>query len=101
MPLTGNLTCDAGEYLTDTDQHILRDLPPDGQVRGVVHNVPDGLVDGLLLHEVQPLAFQNPYNSQVAYEYLFINICNETEKPDPWDKMPVDDSEKSMKVNTR
>ena len=62
-PTEGNLTCDAGEYFTDADQHVLRDLPPDGQVRGVVHDVSDALVDGLLLHEVQPLAFQNPYNS--------------------------------------
>ena len=62
-PTEGNLTSDAGEYFTDADQHVLRDLPPDGQVRGVVHDVSDGLVDGLLLHEVQPLAFQNPYNS--------------------------------------
>lgn len=54
-----SLTCYTCKYLTDANEHILWDLPPDGQVSSMVDHTTNGLVDGLLLHQVQPFTLQD------------------------------------------
>lgn len=58
-----SLTCYARKDLTDADEHVLWDLPPDGQVGSVVNDFPNGLINGFLFHKVQPFAFQDSWNS--------------------------------------
>lgn len=57
-----SLTCYTCKYLTDANEHILWDLPPDGQVSSMVHHTANGLVDGLLLHQVQSFTLQDSWN---------------------------------------
>lgn len=56
---TKTLTCYTCEYFTESNQHILRNLPPDWQICSMVSNIPNCLVNCFNLDNFQSVAFQN------------------------------------------
>lgn len=58
---TKTRTCYTCKYFTESNQHVLRNLPPYRQICGVVCNVPDCLINCFHLHNFQSVAFQNSY----------------------------------------
>lgn len=55
-------TCNAGKYFADSNQHVLRDLPPYGQICRVVDDAPKHLVNGTIgFDDLQALCLQNTW----------------------------------------
>lgn len=55
------LTCYTCKYFTESNQHILRNLPPYWQICSMVCNISNCLINCFNLDNFQPVAFQNSY----------------------------------------
>jgi len=58
---TKTLTCYTCKYFTESNQHILRNLPPYWQICSIVCNISNCLINCFNLYNFQSVAFQNSY----------------------------------------
>lgn len=58
---TKTLTCYTCKYFTESNQHILRNLPPYWHICSMVCNISNCLINCFNLYNFQSVAFQNSY----------------------------------------
>lgn len=70
------LTCYTCKYFTESNQHVLRNLPPYWQICSMVCNISNCLIDCFNFYNFQSVALQNSYAKwEEKMTYLRCKYC--------------------------